>query len=29
MLAAQALVESMPLVTSDPAFTGFDVNVVW
>jgi PIN domain nuclease of toxin-antitoxin system len=29
MLAAQALVESMPLVTNDPAFVGFGVNVVW
>jgi hypothetical protein len=29
MLAAQALVEGVPLVTNDPAFAGFGVNVVW
>jgi len=29
MLAAQALVESVPLVTNDPAFAGFGVQVVW
>jgi PIN domain nuclease of toxin-antitoxin system len=29
MLAAQALMESVPLVTNDPAFVGFGVNVVW
>lgn len=29
MLAAQALVEGVPLVTNDPAFSGFGVAVVW
>jgi len=29
MLAAQAIVEDVPLVTNDPAFTGFDVKVIW
>jgi PIN domain nuclease of toxin-antitoxin system len=29
MLAAQALVEDVPLVTNDPAFAGFGVKVVW
>lgn len=29
MLAAQALVEDLRLVTRDPAFAAFDVNVVW
>jgi predicted nucleic acid-binding protein len=29
MLAAQALAEGVPLVTNDPAFAGFGVNVVW
>jgi len=29
MLAAQALIENMPLVTNDPAFGGFKVNVLW
>jgi PIN domain nuclease of toxin-antitoxin system len=29
MLAAQALVEDVPLVTNDPAFAGFGVNVLW
>lgn len=29
MLAAQAIVEDMPLVTADPAFRNFDVRVVW
>ncbi len=29
MLAAQAIVEDMPLVTADPAFRGFAVNVLW
>ena len=29
MLAAQALVEGVPVVTNDPAFAGFGVNVVW
>ena len=29
ILAAQALVENVPLVTSDPAFVAFGVKVVW
>lgn len=29
MLAAQAILEDMPLITADPAFRGFDVKVVW
>jgi PIN domain nuclease of toxin-antitoxin system len=29
MLAAQALVEGASLVTNDPSFAGFGVNVVW
>ena len=29
MLAAQALVEDVPLVTNDAAFTGFGVKVIW
>ncbi len=29
MLAAQAIVEDMPLVTADPAFRHFDVEVLW
>ncbi len=29
MLAAQALVEDVPLVSNDPAFAGFGVNMVW
>jgi len=29
MLAAQALVEGMPLVTADPAFRAFAVPVIW
>jgi PIN domain nuclease of toxin-antitoxin system len=29
MLAAQALVEGIPLVTNDPAFAGFGVNTMW
>jgi PIN domain nuclease of toxin-antitoxin system len=29
MLAAQAIVEDMPLVTADPAFRNFDVEIVW
>jgi PIN domain nuclease of toxin-antitoxin system len=29
MLAAQALIEGVPLVTNDPAFTGFGVKVLW
>ena len=29
MLAAQAIVEDMPLVTADPAFRNFEVRVVW
>ena len=29
MLAAQAIVEGMPLVTADPAFRHFDVQVIW
>ena len=29
MLAAQALVEGVPLVTNDPAFARFGVNVMW
>jgi PIN domain nuclease of toxin-antitoxin system len=29
MLAAQALVEDVPLVTSDSAFAAFGVKVVW
>ena len=29
MLAAQAITEEMPLVTADPAFRHFEVNVVW
>ena len=29
MLAAQAIVEDMPLVTADPAFRNFEVQVVW
>ena len=29
ILAAQSLIEGMPLVTSDPAFVGFGVDVVW
>ena len=29
MLAAQALVENMPLVTKDLEFSGFGVKVIW
>jgi len=29
MLAAQAIVEDMRLVTVDPAFSDFDVKVLW
>jgi predicted nucleic acid-binding protein len=29
MLAAQALLEGVPLVTNDPTFAGFGVNVLW
>ncbi len=29
MLAAQALVEAVPIVTNDPAFAGFGVKVIW
>lgn len=29
MLAAQALIEGVPLVTNDAVFTGFGVKVVW
>ena len=29
MLAAQAILEDLPLVTADPAFRGFDVRVLW
>jgi len=29
MLAAQALVEDVPLVTNDPAFAEFAVKVLW
>ena len=29
MLAAQALIENVPLVTNDPAFAGFGVKVIW
>ena len=29
MLAAQAIVDDMPLVTADPAFRHFDVRVIW
>ncbi len=29
MLAAQALIEDMPIVTNDAAFIGFGVKVVW
>jgi PIN domain nuclease of toxin-antitoxin system len=29
ILAAQALIEDMSIVTNDAAFTGFGVRVVW
>ncbi len=29
MLAAQALVEDVPLVTNDPVFSGFGVKAIW
>lgn len=29
MLAAQALIEGVPLVTNDPAFVAFGVAVIW
>ena len=29
LLAAQSLIEGMPLVTADPAFRGFGVQVIW
>jgi PIN domain nuclease of toxin-antitoxin system len=29
MLAAQAILEDMPLITADPAFQNFEVRVVW
>jgi len=29
MLAAQSLIERIPLITSDPAFGDFEVEVVW
>ncbi len=29
MLAAQALVDDVPLVTNDPAFAGFGVKLIW
>lgn len=29
MLAAQSLIEGVPLITRDPAFAQFDIEVVW
>jgi PIN domain nuclease of toxin-antitoxin system len=29
MLAAQSLIEGVPLVTQDPAFRAFGVETVW
>jgi len=29
MLAAQALIEDIPIVTNDPAFPRFGVKVIW
>ena len=29
MLAAQALIEGVPIVTNDPAFAGFGLKVIW
>ena len=29
MLAAQALIEDVPLVTNDVAFAGFGVKLIW
>jgi hypothetical protein len=29
MLAAQALIEDVPMVTDDPAMEGFRVKLVW
>ena len=29
MLAAQALIEDLPIITNDAAFSGFGVKVVW
>ena len=29
MLAAQALIEGVPIVSNDAAFAGFGVQVVW
>ncbi len=29
MLAAQSLLEHLPLVTRDPAFQSFDIQVLW
>jgi PIN domain nuclease of toxin-antitoxin system len=29
ILAAQALLEDLPLVTNDPAFAGFGVKLLW
>ncbi|MGO9174464.1 MAG: type II toxin-antitoxin system VapC family toxin [Rhodomicrobium sp.] len=29
MLAAQSLMENMPLITNDPAFAEFQVNTLW
>lgn len=29
MLAAQAFIEGMPLVTADPAFSAFATRVLW
>ncbi len=29
VLAAQAIVEGVPLVTADPAFRGFDLETLW
>jgi PIN domain nuclease of toxin-antitoxin system len=29
MLAAQALIDNVPLVTNDPVFVGFGVKVIW
>ena len=29
MLAAQALIENVPIITNDAAFAGFGVKVVW
>jgi hypothetical protein len=29
MLAAQALIEGVPMVTDDPAIEGFSVELIW